>query len=127
MGSMVPRYSHITRMRGICTHRRRSPRPWLGEEALSFGTDRFRFAEALSMSLDLAVATFFEWFFETHGMTDFDGEATLPTHLRSRLERMRVDPIADSLARQHATAVAVSRSLLHSGASRIPSGMSSGS
>ncbi|KAF0121743.1 MAG: hypothetical protein FD152_3761 [Xanthobacteraceae bacterium] len=85
MGSMVPQCSHITRKRGIYTYRRRLPRPLRGEVALSLGTDKFRFAEALSVSVDLAFATFFE----TNGMTDFDVQATLRTYLRSMLERMR--------------------------------------
>ncbi len=86
MGSMVPHCSHITRKRGIYTYRRRLPRPLRGEVALSLGTDKFRAAEALSLSLDAA----FEAFFKMHGMTDFDVQATLRTYLRAKLAKMRV-------------------------------------
>lgn len=85
MGLMVPHCSHITRKRGTYTYRRRLPRPLRGEVALSLGTDKFRVAEALTASLDVA----FDAFFENHGMADFDVQATLRTYLRAKLARMR--------------------------------------
>lgn len=85
MRSVVPHCSHITRKRGIYTYRRRLPRPLRGEVALSLRTDKFRLAQALSMSLDEA----FESFFETHGMTDFDVQATLRAYLRAKMAKRR--------------------------------------
>jgi integrase len=84
-GETLPQPSHITKKEGVFYYRRRLPKPYISEVAISLRTRRFRFAEALAGQLDAA----FHSFFAENSMPAFDIQAALRAYLQSELAALK--------------------------------------
>src|SRR5581483_5014341 len=87
---MLPQRSHITRKRGIYYYRRRLPKTFAGEIAISLNTRSFRKAEAATSILNEAFCEFFT----NTSMETFDVTAALRSYLKQHLEGLRARHLA---------------------------------
>lgn len=82
---MLPQRSHITRKRGVYYYRRRLPRPFIGEIAVSLRTKNFLQADWLSQRLDSAFERVLQGMTESSD-TRGDIAEIAKQHLRESLE-----------------------------------------